>query len=93
MAIKKYLDWKGWLVGLYDAAIPAGWTAVLTLIGTNGAAATFGGVLADIGMTWKQALSQVGVHMLVAAATYLKTKSRPVVVEETVDTVFITKDK
>lgn len=91
MAIKKYLDYKGWLIGLWDAAIPAAMTAVLTLLGTNGVAATFGGAVADIGMTWKQALSQVAVHMGVAAATYLKTKPRPIEVEEQIETTITPK--
>ena len=91
MAIKKYLDWRGWLAGLVDAAIPAGATAVITLLGTNGVAATFGGAVADMGMNWKQSLAQVGIHMILAAAKYLQTKPRPVTVEETVETTFIEK--
>lgn len=91
MAIKKYLDWRGWLAGLWDSVIPAGMTVIITMLGSNGIAATIGGPLADIGMNWKQALLQVGAHMGVAAATYLKTKPRPIVVEETVQTTFTEK--
>ena len=91
MAIKKYLDWQGWLTGLWDAAVPAGATAVVTLLGTNGIAATFGGAVADMGMNWKQALAQIGVHMILAAAKYLQNKPRPQVVEETVQTTFTEK--
>ncbi len=91
MAIKKYLDWRGWLAGLWDAAIPAGATAVTTLLGTNGIAATFGGAVADMGMNWKQAVAQVSIHMVLAAARYLQAKPRPVIVEETVQTTFTEK--
>lgn len=92
MAIKKYMDWKGWFEGLIDSAIPAGATAVITLLTTNGAAHTFS-ALSDIGMTWKQALAQIGIHMTVAAATYLKNKPRPVEVTEQFDTETIKKDQ
>lgn len=91
MAIKKYLDIKGWLFGLWDSAIPAGATAVVTLLTTNGVAATFGGVVADMGMNWKQACSQIVIHMILAAAKYLQTKPRPQVVEETIQTTFTEK--
>ncbi len=90
MSIKKYTDWRNWFNGIIDSAIPAGATAFLTLVTTNGLA-SMGGVMSGIGMSWKTAIAQIVVHMGIATAKYLQTKPRPEVVTETVDTTFSTK--
>lgn len=90
MSIKKYTDWRNWLNGIIDSAVPAGATAVITLVTTNGVA-SMGGIVADLGMTWKQAMFQIGIHMIIAVAKYLQTKPRPVVVEEDIKTEMLKK--
>ena len=91
--IRKYTDWQSWGAGLLDSAIPAGATALITLLTTNGAAVTFGGAIADIGITWKQALVQVAIHMMVATAKYLQAKPRPQTVVETFETEHFATDE
>jgi hypothetical protein len=89
MAIKKYTDWRGWAAGLWDSAIPAGMTAFITLVTTNGLESLG---LQGIGINLKQAGAQVGIHIIIAAAKYIQAKPRPGVVEEVIETSFISKD-
>ncbi len=91
MSTRKYTDWRSWYEGIVDSAVPAGATCFLTLVGTNGAAHMFGGIFADVGMTWKQALAQIGVHMAIATAKYVSVKPRPVVVVEDFKTEMVEK--
>lgn len=88
MATKKYTDWRSWFDGLVDASVPAGATAVITILTTNGLD-NLG--LHGVGESWKTALAQIGVQMAVGAANYVKNKPRPDVIVETTETSFVQK--
>ena len=89
MKTRSYTDWRSWWDGLVDASIPAGCTAFVTILTTNGLD-NLG--LHGVGESWKTALAQVGIQMAIGAANYIKTKPRPAVVVEQVDTSFTSKD-
>jgi len=66
MAIHKYLDWKNWCLGLYKTSIEAFATTGLTLLTSNGLDSS--GIsqaigAGHIGMSWKQAICQLGIHL------------------------------
>lgn len=88
MSTKQYTDWRSWIDGLIDASVPAGATAVVTILTTNGLD-NLG--LHGVGESWKTALAQVAIQMGVGAANYIQKKPRPAVVTETVDTTFTAK--
>ena len=88
MAIKKYLNWKGWFEGLYLSWIKTLTGTVLTWVGTN-AAGSMG--IPNIAMTWEQGVSMMGVITFIEIVRYLNTKPKPETVIENVDTVIITK--
>lgn len=87
MSIRKYTDWRNWLNGIIDSAVPAGATAFLTLVSTNGLA-QLGGAFSGIGMSWKTFLAQIIIHMAIAVAKYIQAKPRPDTITETVETAF-----
>jgi hypothetical protein len=94
MAIHKYLDWKNWLFGLYKSAMTAIGTAGATMLSSN-AADSMGITKAlgvdHIGLTWKQALFQLGVHVALATFLYIKAQPVPETVTENIDTQQIKK--
>lgn len=94
MVIHKYLDWKNWCLGLYKTSIEAFATTGLTLLTSNGLDSS--GIsqaigAGHIGMSWKQAICQLGIHVGIAAFMYIKAKPVPETVTETVDTQHIEK--
>lgn len=88
MPIKKFLDWRGWLEGLYVNWIKAVSTTVITFIGTNGLDAAG---LHGIGFNWKQSMSQLGIVTAYEVFSYLRNKPKPETVEESFPTEQITK--
>jgi len=93
MGVRKYKDWSGWWDGLRAKAMEAAATSVATLLGTNGLAAMHIPGLNDIGQDWKTAMAQFAAHTVLAAANYVRTKPSPDVVEETIETAIIAKEK
>ena len=81
--IKKYLNWKGWLAGLYKNVVKASTSAVLALAGTNAAEAAG---LAGVGMNWKQAGAAAVSVAIIEALRYVNTQPAPETVVETSDT-------
>lgn len=88
MSTKQYTDWRSWLDGLIDASVPAGATAVITVLTTNGID-NLG--LHGVAEGWKTAVAQILIQMGVGAANYIQKKPRPSVITETVDTTFTAK--
>lgn len=101
MPIKKFKDWRGWLDGLRSKAMKAGAESVVTnlgaLIGTNAVAGMGIDALKDMGMNWKQFLftmsAQFAIRTTFAAAAYVANKPDPDVIEQIVDTDFVSKPK
>ena len=89
MAIKKYLDWKGWLEGLYLSWIKTLTSTLLGYIGTNAVDAMG---IAKIGMSWEQALGVGASVTLVEVIRFLNTKPKPDTIVETTDTTSINKN-
>lgn len=88
MAIKKRIDWEGWLSGWWVDAIKAITSAFLTLVTTNGLDQLG---IHGIAIGWKSALAFCGVQFLVASAKYFNANPKPDVVVETVETTFESK--
>jgi Na+/proline symporter len=88
MAIKKYLDWKGWFEGLYLSWIKTLTSTVLTWVGTN-AAGSMG--VPNIAMNWQQGVSMLGVITFIEVVRYLNAKPKPETLTESIDTTTITK--
>ena len=86
MAIKQYLDWRGWMTGFYLSWVKTLTNTLLAVIGTNGAQAL--GVQ-DIGLNWKEALGMAGSITVVEALRYLNAKPKP----DTVTTEEVTETK
>ena len=90
MAIKKFKDWRGWWEGLRINLTKTIGTTGVTFLGTNGVDAIG---LHGVGMNWRTALAQFGVHCAFEIFTYLKDKPDAPVVSVEVDTETITKPK
>ena len=88
MAIKKYLDWKGWFLGAYLAWVKTITNSVLAMAVSNGAEKAG---LAGVGMNWKQFLCFLGWLSLIEAVKYLNAKPKPETVTETTETQIINK--
>ena len=88
MAIKKYLDWKGWWLGFYLSWVKTVTSTLLTLGGTN--LAEKAGV-SGIGMNWKQAGGMILVLTFIEVLKYLNAKPMPETVTETTETQIIEK--
>jgi hypothetical protein len=80
--LRKFLDWRGWLVGLYLGAIPRAIDNVIAFITTNGVEAS--GLVAGVGMNWKQVLTTFVTSVFINALLYMRTKPLPEVVEQPV---------
>ena len=88
MAIRKYLDWRGWLKGFYLKWIDNVTSTFLALVTTNGAQAMG---IPNIGITWQGALGLFGTLTVIEAVKYLKAQPLPPTITETSDTQQITK--
>jgi hypothetical protein len=88
MAIKKYLDWRGYFEGLYLSWIKTLTSTLLGYVGTN-AVETMG--IAKIGLTWQQALGVAASVTFIEVLRYLNTKPKPDTITETADTQIINK--
>lgn len=88
MAIKKYLDWRGWALGFYLSWVKTLTSTLLTLGGTN--LAEQAGVK-GIGLSWSQALGLAASLTVIEVLKYLNAKPTPDFVTETVDTTFKSK--
>lgn len=88
MAIKKYLDWKGWIRGFYLSWIKTVTNTLLAYVGSN-AVADMG--VPHIALNLTQAGGLLFSITLVEILHYLNAKPEPTLVEETVDTEHITK--
>lgn len=88
MAIKRYLNWKGWIEGFYLTWIKTVTSTLLALVASNGAQAV--GV-PHIALTWQQAAGLCGTLTIIEILRYLNTKPKPEVITETTDTATITK--
>lgn len=94
MPVKRYLDWRSWLEGLYKTWIEGVSSTVLLLVGSNtsdsmGLSDAVGA--GHIGLNWKQAAGMLLSVTLVRAFTYIKAKPLPdvqtITTETTVKTV------
>lgn len=74
MAIKKYLDWRGWLEGLYLSWVKSLTTTLMALCGTN-AAEQIG--VKGIGMSWEQAFGVLVSVSFWEVIRYLNAKPKP----------------
>lgn len=88
MAIKKYLDWRGYFEGLYLSWIKTLTSTLLGYVGTN-AVESMG--VAKIGLTWQQALGVAVSVTVIEVLRYLNTKPKPDTITETTDTQIINK--
>lgn len=88
MAIKKYLDWRGWFEGLYLNWIK-NLTATLIALGSTNAAQALG--VPHIGLNWQQAGGVLASVTFWEIIKYLQNKPKPETVTETVDTQMINK--
>lgn len=89
MAIRKYLDWRGWLEGLYLSWIKNLTSTLIALGGTNAAQAL--GV-PHIGLNLQQAAGVLASVTFWEIVRYLQTKPKPETVTEGVDTTMTKKD-
>ena len=89
MAIKKYLDWRSWVEGLYLSWIKTLTSTMLGYVGTNAVESM--GVVDKIGLSWKQAVG-VGVSVtIIELLRYLNTKPLPDTVTTEENTTIIQK--
>ena len=88
MAIKKYLDWKGWLEGLYLSWIKTVTSTLMTLGATN-AVDQLG--VKGFGLSLQQAGGLLLSLTLWEIIKYLNAKPKPETVTETTETQIIEK--
>jgi len=87
---RKYKDWRGWWDGLRINLVKTIGTTGVTFLGTNGLDSI--GVQ-GVGMNWKTACAQFGVHVAFEIFTYLKNKPDADVITEEFDTAIVNKPK
>jgi len=88
MAIKKYLNWRGWLEGFYLSWIKTVTDTLAALLASNGAEQLG---IPHIGLNWQQAAGLCGMLTVKEIITYLNKKPLPETVTETVETQIIEK--
>jgi hypothetical protein len=77
--IRKYLDWRGWLAGLYFGVVPKAIDKLLDFLTTNGVEAAG---LSGVGLTWQQVTTTFASSLLVNALLYVRSQPAPNLVEE-----------
>ena len=85
---RKFKDWRGWLDGLRVNLFKTIGTTGISFLGTNGVDSIG---LHGVGMNWRTAIAQFGVHIAFEVFTYLKNKPDAETVAEEVDTTQIPK--
>ena len=71
---KRYLDWGGWLEGLYLSWIKTLTSTALAYVGTN-AVGSMG--VPTISLNWKQAVAMFATITVVEVLRYLNQKPKP----------------
>lgn len=80
--VKKYLDWKSWFVGMYVKAIQSATSAALGWVGTNMTETIAPDMMANLGMTWKQAICAFLAVMAIEVIRYINGKPIPDAIEK-----------
>ena len=75
--MRKYLDWRGWLAGLYFGVVPKAIDKLLDFLTTNGAEAVG---ITDVGLSWQQLVATFVTSLLINALLYVKAQPAPKVV-------------
>lgn len=92
MSIRKYIDWRGYLEGLYLSWIKTVTTTLLAFFGSNGVEHMGIETFKGVGLSWKQAGSMLITITVFEVLRYLQAKPLPETKTMEVNTEIITKN-
>lgn len=86
MALRKLKDWRGWLEGLRINLFKTIGTTGISWLGTNGIDSAG---LHGVGMNWRTAIAQFGVHIAFEVFSYLKDRPDAEMITQEIETEII----